>query len=458
MRSPIPYFYCALCVALGQNGFADFSNVRVVATNLDRPAFVTQAPGESENIYVAEQNNASGTARVWQVDVHTGVKSAFLEVTSPVPYPQFSESGIHGLAFHPDYASNKTLYLSRMWYDGNRFTNRLEEYIVGNNGPQFTRLLMDFDNLSTNRGHGINWIGFDPAANGTGQNNLYVAVGDGGILASEPGYTNVSQDLSQPYGKIMRIDVAGPDAYPNDPSKNFAIPVDNPYINDGDPNTLDEVLHSGFRNPWRGNFDSATGNLLVTDNGNLAPNQREEINFIKTGSSGLDFGWSNREGTEQTNYLSEPGGPQGSSLNPIYQYSVANGIAITGAALYNGPVADLDGRIIATDFLGRIYSGVFDTNTPSSQFNGNNMTDFTEITSQIQAGLDRPLGLLTSISKDLMGNIYITSFGPSGSTDGSGFVFTITSVPEPATLATLLLSCMMGVTQFRRIRELGSAK
>ena len=275
-----------LVLCLPNDCRADLVVGKVVATGLDRPIYVTSAPGQDNKIYVVEQNTATGTGRVQAVDIATGIKTQFLEVTSPIPYFQFSESGIHGMAFHPDYQTNHQFYISRMWYDGVRFTNRLEEYIDGPGGPTLSRVMVDIDNLSTARGHGINWIGFDPTATGAARNELYVTWGDGGFQADEVGFTNVSQDLSVPYGKVLRIDVAGVDAYPNDPLKNFAIPNTNPFANDGNPATLGEVLHSGLRNPWRASFDVANGNMMLSDSGH----QRfEELNLIKPGEDGLGF-------------------------------------------------------------------------------------------------------------------------------------------------------------------------
>ena len=70
---------------------------------------------------------------------------------------------------------------------------------------------------------------------------LYFAVGDNG-------YGPNAQDLSNPHGKILRINRDG------------SIPADNPFA--GQPGKLGAIWAYGFRNPWRFQFDSATGRAL----------------------------------------------------------------------------------------------------------------------------------------------------------------------------------------------------
>src|SRR5207244_812617 len=138
-------------------------------------------------------------------------------------------------------------------------------------------------------------------------------LGDGGTLPEQAGFVNNSQDLSKLYGKILRVDITdGLDAYPSDPKKNFGIPPGNPFASDGDPNTLDEIYASGFREPFRGSYDRLTGDFYVGDVGN---NTKEELDFIKAGTWGKDYGWARREGTIQA--PDSFGGPQGTSVNPI---------------------------------------------------------------------------------------------------------------------------------------------
>jgi len=83
-------------------------------------------------------------------------------------------------------------------------------------------------------------------------------------------------------GKILRLDVDGPDnipgnaddAFPADPNKNYAIPADNPFI--PMPGAATEICHYGLRNPWRCSFDRGTHDLYI---GDVGQTQREEVSF-----------------------------------------------------------------------------------------------------------------------------------------------------------------------------------
>jgi glucose/arabinose dehydrogenase len=69
---------------------------------------------------------------------------------------------------------------------------------------------------------------------------VYFAVGDNG-------YPPNAQDLGSLHGKIHRINRDG------------SIPADNPFVNT--PGAIKSIWTYGFRNPWRFQFDSATGLL-----------------------------------------------------------------------------------------------------------------------------------------------------------------------------------------------------
>ena len=84
------------------------------------------------------------------------------------------------------------------------------------------------------------------------------------------------------------MDVSGGNAYTIDRSRNYDFPDSNPFANDGDVNTLGEILHSGLRNPFQASFDRETGDFYI---GDVGFDSREEINVAPEGSVGIDFGW-----------------------------------------------------------------------------------------------------------------------------------------------------------------------
>ena len=73
--------------------------------------------------------------------------------------------------------------------------------------------------------------------------------------------------MSQLLGKILRIDpTAGADGQP------YTVPADNPFV--GVAGARPEIWSVGLRNPWRFDFDSATGDLWIAD---VGQNEWEEV-------------------------------------------------------------------------------------------------------------------------------------------------------------------------------------
>src|SRR4029077_17332397 len=109
--------------------------------------------------------------------------------------------------------------------------NRLVRYNacddVGTNGP----FVIYQTNSPSEELHVGGSIQFGP------DGKMYFAVGDNG-------YPPNAQSLSNPHGKILRI------------NKDGTVPADNPFV--GQPGALPEIWAYGFRNPWRFQFDSAT--------------------------------------------------------------------------------------------------------------------------------------------------------------------------------------------------------
>jgi Ca2+-binding RTX toxin-like protein len=174
---------------------------------------------------------------------------------------------------------------------------------------------------------------------------LYLAVGDGGGTGDPD---NDAQNTESLLGKILRIDVNG-DAFPDDASRNYAIPGDNPFVGQAG---ADEVYAYGLRNPFRASFDTATGDLYIGDVGQSA---REEVNRIPADSRGLNFGWHVREGDlpYDTDTPGNPAPDDPSLVEPIAVYDRSRpngGASITGGYVYHGP-GGLQGHYIFADFV-----------------------------------------------------------------------------------------------------------
>jgi glucose/arabinose dehydrogenase len=129
-------------------------------------------------------------------------------------------------------------------------------------------------------------LGFNPLASpGSADFGLlYVGFADGGS-GGDP--LEHAQNLNSPFGKLLRIDPLGS----NSANGKYGIPPSNPYVNDGNANTLGEIFASGLRNPQRFTWDTKNGNLFVAD---IGQNTVEEISIV---TAGANLGWNDWEGS-----------------------------------------------------------------------------------------------------------------------------------------------------------------
>jgi hypothetical protein len=182
----------------------------------------------------------------------------------------------------------------------------------------------------------------------------------------------LGQDLSSPLGTLLRIDPlqAGANAY--------GIPADNPFVSDGDPQTLAEIWAYGLRNPHRFSWDTGgVAGLLVSDIGQA---NVEEINRVEAGGN---YGWSEREGTFLLMHDDEvevfdlpPDDASNGFVYPVIQYDHDEGDrAISGGYVYRGTRAlPLLGRYVFGDLVsGRLFSARADL------LDGSGLVPFSEL-------------------------------------------------------------------------------
>jgi glucose/arabinose dehydrogenase len=166
---------------------------------------------------------------------------------------------------------------------------------------------------------------------------LYVALGDGGGGGDPEGN---GQDTQALLGKILRIDPAATTG--ND----YAIPADNPFA-DGAGGAA-EVWIYGARNPWRIDFDEATGDLWVAD---VGQNEFEEIDLLPAADGagrGANLGWNEMEGAHPFEGGSNPDG----AVLPVFEYDRSEGgCSVSGGVVYRGStIPELVGAYLFTDF------------------------------------------------------------------------------------------------------------
>jgi Ca2+-binding RTX toxin-like protein len=190
------------------------------------------------------------------------------------------------------------------------------------------------------------------------------------------------------------------DAFPGDPTRNYAVPADNPFVGtDG----ADEIFAFGLRNPWRPSFDRGLGDLYIAD---VGQDRWEEIDF---GQKGANYGWNAFEGP-----VAFPGGDPvnnaGPLAFPIYAYDHTVGHSITGGYVYRGEGEALQGQYFFADF---IQAKVFTLRFDGSSWVATDRT--AQITTDFGA-INDP----SSFGEDARGNLYLVDF------DGDVFKLTPT--------------------------------
>lgn len=363
----------------------------IVASGLTKPLLVTHAPGDYSRIFIVEQN---GKIKIYK---NGAVQpTPFLDVQSLMGGSEtYLEYGLLGLTFHPNYAQNGIFYIMYTVGTSNLADPVIYQYHVSAN-PDVADAASGALILRINytiKQHRSGWMEFGR------DGYFYCATGDGG--ENDP--SNAAADLTVLKGKILRLDVDGADNIPGnadddtipDTNRNYSIPPTNPFL--GTPGAQGEIWHYGVRNAWRDSFDTATGDLYI---GDVGQNQREEVSFAATGVGGLFFGWRCWEGTLNTGL--NCGTPPTAPTPPIYDYSHATGISVTGGYVYHGcAIPELDGTYFFGDWSGgKIWSFRYSP--------GSGVTNFSDRTAAVGGG-----GGLTSFGTDAYGEIYYTLGGGS---------------------------------------------
>lgn len=317
----------------------DHLELTPVATSLSGPIGIVNAGDGSNRVFIIEQE---GIIRILDTDSGLVLGTPFLDISGLVD-DSGNEQGLLGLAFHPDYENNG-LFFVYYTYDppGTGLDrSRLARYQVSGGNPDVAdttaTVLMEFDQEASNHNGGDMHF--------STEGYLYIAVGDGG---GSNQYEN-PQDVNSLKGKLLRIDV---DATPSGAEKcgligQYAIPAGNafPGASDG----CDEILHLGFRNPWRFSFDAQTGEMMIGDVGQGA---WEEVDYAAPGASGINFGWSCREGAHS--FPIPPGTTCiSATTDPVLEYpntGFTGDCAVTGGYVYRGAGLPLQGRYVYGDY------------------------------------------------------------------------------------------------------------
>ncbi len=384
--------------------------LETVATGLAAPLKGVAAPGLPDHLFVIDQ-----PGQIYAIDL-TAPRPVecpgpdcplFFDVDANLPglglvdlgcVPEqndefggsFDERGLLGLAFHQDFASNGKFYTytSEKNDGAPTFTttlpdgpgtgdhqNVIREWVAdnptdGSPGASHSKELIRVDHPQFNHDGGDLAI---RASDGT----LFISMGDGGgaddrdeqffiDCGSDPttasamvghGLDGNGQKLTNPLGKILRIDVDGS----NSGNGQYGIPGNNPFVGAGG-GVVEEIFALGFRNPYRFSFDKEDPRHLYV--GNVGQNDLEETELVR---SGANHGWPIKEGTL---FFAHNGNDEGFAtpddpftavdppilapnlVDPIAQYDTHHeGHAVIGGFVYRGSeLKKLKGRYIFGDF------------------------------------------------------------------------------------------------------------
>ncbi len=289
-------------VETGINAVANpFSSATAMEFAPDGKLFILEQAGTIE-VY-------SGSGTSW-----TRLQTNFL-ANVPISVDSFFERGMLGIAFDPNYASNRFVYLyytTTVAPVHNRIirvtANAIGDLaLAGSLTP-----IVELDNLSAGN-HNGGAIHFGP------DGKLYVAVGENAVPAN-------AQSITTRHGKMLRYNSDG------------TIPADNPTSIagiTGTPSGANQAIWAaGLRNPFTFTFHPTTGQMYIND---VGQNAWEEVNI---GAPGINYGWSATEG--RFTQASFP-----NFTNPIVAYAHSGGtnnyppggptytgFAITGGAFY----------------------------------------------------------------------------------------------------------------------------
>ena len=320
------------------------------------------------------------------------------------------EQGLLGLAFPPDAANSRRLYVN--------FTNASGDTVVArfrrSSNPLVADMSSRFD-LRWNGAAGAAVIA-QPFANHNGghlafgpDGFLYIGMGDGGS-GNDPNHR--AQNPATLLGKILRVDVNVPDSDPI----GYAVPSSNPFV--GAAGTRPEIWSFGWRNPWRFNFDAGQGGTGAMVAADVGQGQWEEVNYEPAGRGGRNYGWRNREGAHD-NVTTLP--PAFTPLtDQIHEYSHSVGQSITGGYVYRGNAlgTEFRGRYFFADFVAsRVWSVALQVDATGEA----RASDVREHTADL--GGTSQLANVSSFGLDADGELYIISYG-------RGVVIKLSGIPS----------------------------
>lgn len=388
----------------GRNGSVSNYGANVnLADQLARPTFIrsepTNAPLASSRFFVTDLNR-----NLYILDRNTRAFTAYLNFQS-IFRRYYNAGGFAGglnpIAFDPEYASNGLFYTahletnstaSLMPTNWNHPTLDLTGYTTTTrvNPPsgtiRYESVLVEWHDTNINnatfegsarellrvglndRIHPMGDLLFNPLAQpgDPDYRNLYIAQGDGS--AGEASATRTTpQRLDAVQGKILRItpDLNLRPADELSANGRYRIPTTgtdpNPFVNVSLTNLKKEIFAYGFRNCHRLSWDPVANVIIEND---IGLHSWEEVNLVHKGGN---YGYSEREGTEQLFVGGLNNGLTGSQVVPPVVFPAPDTLIVTGLVSTVTPIYPValyshwDGDGISSGFVyrGSLMPGLY---------------------------------------------------------------------------------------------------
>ena len=304
----------------------------LVADGFDSPIGLVSANDGSGHVFAWEQSG-----KIWSIkDGEVGL-DPFLDIGTLLPpsilQGGYTEQGLLGLAFDPQYKDNGVFFIH---YSDVRGNTTIARYKVSSDpekaDPASARIILSVNQPFPD--HNGGQIAFGP------DGYLYIGLGDGGN-PDDP--LRNGQNMDTLLGKILRIDINGTP---------YKVPEDNPFVNQS--GAKPEIWATGLRNPWRFSFDKQTGDLYIGDVGQWA---YEEVDFQPAGQGGQNYGWSAWQGMHPHIKQTIPVDESTLTL-PILEYPHTEGCSVTGGYVYRGTALPaMNGIYLYGDYCnGRVWA------------------------------------------------------------------------------------------------------
>lgn len=300
-------------VSLGFGPMVYAQGTQIVGTTtlyIDTLASNLQTPWEikvrDNYLWVTER-----VGKVSRIDLQTGMKSEVLNLTSTVN--QTGESGMLGMAFHPDFSITPEVFLVYTYGTADAqgfFKERLVKYTF--NGTNLVNEVILLDDILAWGAHNGSRLHFLP---------------DGTLLMStgECYEDQLAQDPASLSGKYLRLTASG------------GIPADNPT-----PGSY--VYSMGHRNS-QGIVELPNGKIVISEHG---PSTDDELTVLE---SGKNYGWPLIHGFCDESFEDTPCAT-GLYTEPIHAWTPT--IATSDLVYYQNPLfPEWDNRVLMVTLNGQ---------------------------------------------------------------------------------------------------------